>query len=500
MEWLKRIIRSAFEDSVKSIISTLIIMGCSYGATLLWQNVISPYLYPNKTVKITTVSLQQGRIGEYYNSLLSAEVDGIEKKVDWSIASLPTGLYLNEETIEGKPQIAGQYKITVIATDGNISDSRDLSLVIKEKSVSTVSPSPTNTEPINIKPNEEFINTQSGQNIYRIHLPSRGRIALQWQTGERESSKEIYTASLHKNEQNDETVADYSMTSTPSYKISNPIFVSSGDYYLTLSPKTSKVIPCSIMLQFESMEYIEIEENDTFSSATLIDNNVAYSGNLKDKNDIDYYCFKIIDSNAVNVTINTNGYGVDTAIYTLTVYDANRNKLTETTANGKISLSETGNLYLRAGTYYVGIKQGNTWRGETYALTIKTLKKDFMEAERNDTADTANIIPINGDIHASIIREDDVDYFSFILEKTANVTPCFDFKPLASDLKIYNLSITEDYGKEITKFEFRGKGQPSKAVKPTRLEAGTYIAKVSRIKRNELPFALHEYVLRINAQ
>ena len=123
-----------------------------------------------------------------------------------------------------------------------------------------------------------------------------------------------------------------------------------------------------------------------------------------------------------------------------------------------------------------------------------------MEAERNDTPDTANAIPVNENVHASIGREDDVDCFSFTMKERAAVTPYFDFKPLASDLKIYSLTIAGGQSKGTAAFDFRGNGQPSKAVKPVQLEAGTYSVRVSRIRRPELPFALHEYVLRIDAQ
>ena len=84
MEWLKHIIRNAFEYATKSLLSALFIMIFTYGATRLWKHINNKYFPSNNLIHITTASLKEGHVGEHYKSTLTADVDDIVKEVAWS--------------------------------------------------------------------------------------------------------------------------------------------------------------------------------------------------------------------------------------------------------------------------------------------------------------------------------------------------------------------------------------------------------------------------------
>ncbi len=80
---------------------------------------------------ITTEALPDGKVGEEYTALLEATGD---KPVTWSIASgdLPDGLTLVGDTIKGTPSKAGSFTVTVKASNGGGSDTKELTVKIAD--------------------------------------------------------------------------------------------------------------------------------------------------------------------------------------------------------------------------------------------------------------------------------------------------------------------------------------------------------------------------------
>lgn len=94
---------------------------------------------PDDPIKITTLSLQDGAQGSYYQDLVNVEF--ATGNVSYSVASgaLPDGLSLDPSTgyITGTPMYGGNYSFSVLAADSNSSDTQSLSI-----SVSTLPPPP----------------------------------------------------------------------------------------------------------------------------------------------------------------------------------------------------------------------------------------------------------------------------------------------------------------------------------------------------------------------
>ena len=80
------------------------------------------------SVTITTDTLPDGKVGEAYSQILTA--DGTTP-ITWSVSgALPDGLTLVGDTIKGTPSKAGDFKFTVKATNSAGSDTKELSITI----------------------------------------------------------------------------------------------------------------------------------------------------------------------------------------------------------------------------------------------------------------------------------------------------------------------------------------------------------------------------------
>ena len=84
------------------------------------------------TPKITTDSLPNGTVGEFYTATLEATGNNIT----WSASGLPDGLTLNSDgTITGTPTEEGTSTVTVKAENSAGSTSKDYTLIIKPATV-----------------------------------------------------------------------------------------------------------------------------------------------------------------------------------------------------------------------------------------------------------------------------------------------------------------------------------------------------------------------------
>ena len=90
-------------------------------------------LIPVTKPAITTTTLPDGKVGEAYNQLLSANGS---VPITWNVegGALPDGLTLNSAngTISGTPSKAGNFKFTVKATNGGGSDTKELTIKIAD--------------------------------------------------------------------------------------------------------------------------------------------------------------------------------------------------------------------------------------------------------------------------------------------------------------------------------------------------------------------------------
>ena len=341
----------------------------------------------------------------------------------------------------------------------------------------------------------DAIETKGGKRTYRMLLPTSGSLSMLWQAGEKAASKNVFNVYLYRDSLAGDALISYELQPSPNRQQTKPMFMSAGVYYVTVEARTSDAMPYSLTMQMQGAEHVEQEVNDSAATATRIEAGTAYTGSLLTSKDVDWYKFAIEETSAVSVELGTAGNGGKSPIYAAALYSAQDGKpLAGLSAPGNVQVSGTGNLYLAPGEYWIQVGKGSAWTNEPYTVTVNVSQNGAMEAERNDTPETANAAPLNEDIHGTIGQEGDVDCFAFTLDSDAVLQPRLAFDPTDSNAKTYVMTLYGDNRAELMKANIGGK-ESTKVIAPVALGPGSYVLKL------ENPRYIHqEYALRLACQ
>ena len=336
------------------------------------------------------------------------------------------------------------------------------------------------------------ISSRGGRSTYRLLIPSAGRIGLVWKSGSKAVSRTSHTVTMFRGSLTGDSVFSFQLQPSLNIQKSRDMFVSAGVYYVTVEAAVADAEPYHLTINFTADPYVELENNDISSRATVMKLNTSYSGTLSSAKDVDYYAFTLNAPSAVNVTFGIPGNGSKTTTHVFTVLRAaDKSKLSTVSVSGNAQLSETGNLYLSPGTYLVQVAKGSAFTNDEYTLTVNVYQNGNMESEPNNTPETANAIPINEDIHASIGQAGDIDCYTFSLDTDAVIQPKFTFTPTDSSSKTYVLTIMDASRREMLKVNIGGK-ESTKIIAPVALTAGTYTVKIENPR-----FVRQDYTLRL---
>lgn len=248
---------------------------------------------------------------------------------------------------------------------------------------------------------------------------------------------------------------------------SQPMPFSPGVYYLFVknSRDTSwnNGIPeeyYNIKVDYIQDAHWEREYNNKISTASVINVNEQYSGNLTYQGDSDWYCFTIPQSGKVVLdfgpeisVVTTVGNGWNLRMYKEGVADV------FTGANKVVQKMTTFNMYLEAGTYYLNIYENYHLAspvGKEYNLKVNYSAGGNNEAEYNNTMATANLVQI-GTTYTGNLYYDwsglDVDYFKFVPAKSGYISMDFT-RDLASSVgEGFKVRFIDSSSKEVSKKE-----------------------------------------------
>lgn len=343
------------------------------------------------------------------------------------------------------------------------------------------------------------ISARGGRNTYRLLVPAAGRIKLLWQSGSKAASRTSHTVTMYRGALTGDTVFSFELQPSLNKQQSKDMFVSAGVYYVTVTAKMADAEQYHLTITHNAETHVELESNDTSAKATPVELNTGYSGTLSSSRDVDYYSFSLDATSAVNVTFGIPGNGTKTTTHTVTVLSAaSGGTLSTISVPGNTQLSETGNLYLSPGTYLVQVAKGSASTNDEYILTVNVDQNGNMESEPNNTPETANAVPVNEDIHSSIGKEGDVDFFTFTLDGDAVIQPRFTFTPTDSSSKTYVLTVMDASRHELLKVNFGGK-ESTKVITPVALTVGTYTVKIENPRFVRQDYTLHLVSMAVDA-
>lgn len=170
-----------------------------------------------------------------------------------------------------------------------------------------------------------------------------------------------------------------------------------GNYYVELKDGDASYV---LTANFTSVtnSFHEVENNDVYISATEIQNNVEYSGNLEDKKDIDWYHMTLQTPQLAQVILKTPRQE-DDEIYDITLYkniNDQLKKIVNFTSIKNNVMHNTEQKYLESGEYYIKVKKGGyfdniedielseqDYRIQLSTQSVSNLKKPTLSIKRS---------------------------------------------------------------------------------------------------------------------
>ena len=265
-----------------------------------------------------------------------------------------------------------------------------------------------------------------------------------------------------------------------------------GTYYIVVEPNFYSDVNYTLTVNSDTTSYFETEKNDTLETASELSLNTPCIGNLYRNRDIDYYQLNLEENSLLELNFQHKDINNSDVYWKYSIADSDGTILQTWNNKGTQTNDKTPKMGFAKGIYYV-IVEPNFYSDVNYTLTVNSDTTGCFEAEKNDTIEEANAIPVATACTGNIYKNNDVDYYSFTLENTSDVSITFQHLSINNSDTYYKISLLDENNTEIVKQESKGTTTKidSDSVK---LDAGTYYIKVASNFYSDI-----NYTLTINA-
>jgi hypothetical protein len=240
--------------------------------------------------------------------------------------------------------------------------------------------------------------------------------------------------------------------------------------------------------QDEKYEKYEIESNDTRETATAIALNKTITGNLNNSSDYDYYKIELPEDGKLSVYFANDTTYNSGNVWTIKVFK-NLDEVTSFTMQLRDMSTESPNLYLAEGEYYIRVEGNNAiLNNRDYNLEARfTASNGLFEAEPNNTAATATPISwLDTPVTGSLAANTDIDIYEFTVAKEGTYKLNFAHANLGSansargwKVELFT-NVANDLG--VSKATMNSTGLVPEVDSPTvSLTPGRYFVKVTRL-------------------
>ncbi len=246
----------------------------------------------------------------------------------------------------------------------------------------------------------------------------------------------------------------------------------------------------------------EAEPNGTSETATVIQVNTKVTGNISEKDDIDWYKFKIDKPGTISFTFShedcADPYGDqwETRLYADPEEKVN---YFDWSWNGGDAKKETrGAFNVSAGTYFLKVNKYSDWISDEYGIQINYTEAGAdEEKEDNGTVSKANEIKINQEYKGRISLKYDIDWYKFTIDKPGKLSITFSHEDCADPYgDQWETRLYADPEEKVNYFDLSWNGGDAK--KETRgafnVPSGTYYLKVNKYS----DWISDEYEIQIN--
>lgn len=201
-----------------------------------------------------------------------------------------------------------------------------------------------------------------------------------------------------------------------------------GEYRIVISSgQVLSTEKYTLKTEYTAGSYYEIECNDSLSRYNEVFPDIPIKGSsssLGIESDNDWYMFRLNKATRLNIIFEHTKIDSISVHWRIALYDINGNEVFADSISGSATLSDSGDLGLSAGCYFIGVS-GRVYTDFDYTLTVKRSETDCYETEANNTFETADEFLLNSQISAALIPtgvKADKDVFRIEISEAGSMT------------------------------------------------------------------------------
>jgi len=161
--------------------------------------------------------------------------------------------------------------------------------------------------------------------------------------------------------------------------------------------------------------------------------------NLESKDAINNYKFQLPTPGKVSITFKHENIEKPYSLWKIDLFDGNKDSVMDTYGSrGDEQSTETMDLYLDKGTYYLRVKYNilSGFSNVDYILCVNyTENLGEYEIEKNDVAENATLISeVNKPITGNVRTREDVDYYKYTITSPGKVNIGFEHENIEKNI------------------------------------------------------------------
>ena len=200
---------------------------------------------------------------------------------------------------------------------------------------------------------------------------------------------------------------------------------------------------------FTQSDSYEKEPNDVKADATPVSVGYGKYGNTSNRSsgtDMDWYVFNLTQDSCVNISFAHPDGTFPVVGWTVTLYNAENQKITQFTSRRTDLILKTGKLGLKAGEYHICV-EAQTDSADEYTLIVGSEKAVNFEFEFNDTPAEAIELPqgiaVSGSL-ADRLLSLDKDYYKFTVDGAGYIDLSFTHELQDGNKNGWNVRILKE--------------------------------------------------------
>lgn len=303
--------------------------------------------------------------------------------------------------------------------------------------------------------------------VYTFTLDRRGAVVYAFNHMEETRKSCLWYITLYEEYSPDGTgkTVDYRVINRTSYESvgigvkSAAIGVLPGNYRVEVECITGYTDDkYNILIGFAENNFYEAEPNNTKTRYNELPLNVTVNGAASvlpsGESDVDTYLFRITEKGYTVLYFEHEDDAEnikDNVAWRITLTDEKGNEYFYTSSTMEKAMIGSGIMGLPEGYYFITVSS-HMYSNIAYSLNVSFTKDSAIEAEFNDTPETAEPIAINSEKIGSITARysvTDKDYYSFTMENDGFIVVDFIHEALAEDDDGWNITILDSNGRVI---------------------------------------------------